>query len=73
MHVDRRTGQLLGLAWGFGWRIVAGVLLGFYLDRWAGTSPLFLVVFAIGSLIASVTELVRAASPETDSDGSGPH
>jgi len=63
---------LLGLAWGFGWRVVAGVLLGFYLDRWLGTSPLLLVVFALGSLIASVVELIRASAIDADRDGPHP-
>jgi F0F1-type ATP synthase assembly protein I len=70
--IDRHTSQLLGSAWGFGWRIAAGVLLGFYLDRWLGTSPLFLVLLAIGSLVAAVVELIRAAAPDTDRDGSQP-
>lgn len=64
MGIDRRTSQLVGLAWGFGWRVVAGVILGFYLDGWLGTSPLFLVVLAVGSLVAAVAELIRAAAPD---------
>ena len=68
MQLDRQTSQVLGLAWGFGWRVAAGVVLGFYLDSWADTSPIFLVVFAIASLIAGVTDLIRAARPETDRD-----
>ena len=68
MGIDRRTSQLLGLAWSFGWRIGAGVLLGFYLDRWLGTSPLLLVVFALGSLVAAVAELIRAAAPDASGD-----
>jgi len=68
VQLDRRTSQVLGLAWGFGWRVAAGVVLGFYLDRWAGTSPIFIVVFAIASLIVGVAELIRAARPETSRD-----
>jgi F0F1-type ATP synthase assembly protein I len=59
---------VLGLAWGFGWRIAAGMLLGFYLDRWLGISPLLLCVFALGSLVAGVAELVRAAAPDDRRD-----
>jgi F0F1-type ATP synthase assembly protein I len=61
--IDRRTSQLLGLAWGFGWRVAAGVMIGFYLDAWLGTSPLFLVVFAVGSLVAATVDLIRASRP----------
>jgi F0F1-type ATP synthase assembly protein I len=62
----------VGLAWGFGWRVVAGVILGFYLDGWLGTSPLFLVVLAVGSLVAAVAELIRAAAPDPHRDPRGP-
>lgn len=68
MRFDRRTSRVLGLAWGFGWRIGAGVLLGFYLDRWVETSPLFLFVFAIGSLVAGIAELIRAAAADARRD-----
>jgi len=64
VRIDRSTAQLVGLAWSFGWRIAAGVLLGFYLDGWLGTSPLLLVVFAVGSLVAGIVELLRAATPD---------
>lgn len=71
MGIDRRTSQVLGLAWGFGWRIGAGVVLGFYLDRWVGSSPLFLVVLALGSLVAGVAELIRAAAADARFDERG--
>ena len=71
MGTDRRTSQVLGLAWGFGWRVGAGVVLGFYLDRCVGSSPLFLVVFALGSLVAGVAELIRAAAADARLDRRG--
>jgi F0F1-type ATP synthase assembly protein I len=71
MAVDRRTSLVLGLAWGFGWRVGAGVVLGFYLDRWIGSSPLFLVVFAVGSLVAGVAELIRAGAADVRRDQRG--
>jgi F0F1-type ATP synthase assembly protein I len=64
VRIDRQTTQLLGLAWSFGWRVAAGVLLGFYLDSWLGSSPLLLVVFAVGSLVVGIMELLRAAAPD---------
>jgi F0F1-type ATP synthase assembly protein I len=47
------------------------VVLGFYLDRWVGSSPLFLVVFALGSLVAGVVELIRAAAADARRDQRG--
>lgn len=67
--LDRRTAQALGLAWSFGWRIAAGLFLGYYLDRWLGTGPLLLIVFTIGSLVVGVAELVRVTA--RPSQGSG--
>jgi F0F1-type ATP synthase assembly protein I len=53
------TAKALALAWGFGWRIAAGLVLGYYLDVWMGTSPLWLFVVTMGSFVASVTEFIR--------------
>jgi F0F1-type ATP synthase assembly protein I len=60
--LDAPATKALGLAWGFGWRIGAGLFLGYYLDRWLGTGPLLMVVFTIGSFIAGIVEFVRVAA-----------
>ena len=45
--------RLLGIGWFFAISIVGGTGLGFLLDGWAGTTPLFsLVGLAIGLLVA---------------------
>jgi F0F1-type ATP synthase assembly protein I len=59
------TAKALALAWGFGWRIVAGLALGYYLDRWMGTSPLWILVTTLGSFVASITEFIRVSRDET--------
>jgi F0F1-type ATP synthase assembly protein I len=60
------TTRALALAWGFGWRIVGGLVLGYYLDRWMGTSPLWILVATLGSLVASITEFIRVARDEAE-------
>ena len=69
------TAKTLGLAWGFGWRIGAGLLLGYYLDLWMGTSPLWLFVVTLGSFVAGVGEfirLTRASSSSRKGDAGDP-
>ena len=45
--------RLLGIGWFFAISIVGGTGLGFLLDGWTGTTPLFaLVGLAIGLLVA---------------------
>ena len=60
------SAKALALAWGFGWRIVAGVVLGYYLDRWMGTNPLWILVTTLGSFVASITELLRVSRDEAE-------
>ena len=60
------TAKTLGLAWGFGWRVVAGLVLGYYLDRWMGTSPLWILVTTLGSFVASITEFIRVSRREVE-------
>ena len=59
MTIRPETARALALAWGFGWRIAAGLVLGYYLDLWMGTSPLWLFVVTLGSFVASITEFIR--------------
>ena len=69
MSIRPETARALALAWGFGWRIGAGLVLGYYLDLWMGTSPLWLLVVTLGSFVASVTEFIRLTRAETRSSG----
>jgi len=42
----------------FGLTIVAGVLVGYYLDQWAGTAPLFTLVFTLGALAGALYRII---------------
>ena len=70
-RLDPQTTQVLGLAWGFGWRITAGLFLGYYLDRWLGTAPLLLIAFTIGSFVAGIADFLRLSSSSLPKRPSG--
>ncbi len=60
-----RRGSLLGMAFRMSTELVAGVFvgggLGWLLDRWLGTLPLFLVVFLLLGIAAGLLNAVREA------------
>jgi F0F1-type ATP synthase assembly protein I len=39
--------------------IVAGVVAGYYLDDWVGTSPLFLLVLTLGAFAGALYRMIR--------------
>jgi F0F1-type ATP synthase assembly protein I len=73
LRVDPRNAQAWGLALSFGWRVAAGVLVGYWLDGWLDTGPLFLLVFSIGALTGSIFDMLRASrtAPPGEGDGDG--
>lgn len=42
----------------FGVTIVAGVVAGYYLDEWLGTSPLLILLFTVGAFAGAVYRMV---------------
>jgi F0F1-type ATP synthase assembly protein I len=42
----------------FGTTIVAGVLVGYYLDQWLGTTPLLTMVLTVGAMFGAIYRLV---------------
>lgn len=42
--------------------IVFGFLIGYYLDKWLGTSPLFLIIFFFVGMAAGIVNVVRTAN-----------
>jgi hypothetical protein len=33
---DIGSAELMALAWSLGWRIAAGIIIGYYVDQWLG-------------------------------------
>lgn len=72
--------EIHGLHWGIrvGTEIVAstmiGLAIGFYLDRWLETRPVFLIIFAIFGIAAGFINLYHAmvvsSQPPADEDKS---
>jgi len=63
-EIGRRSGAL-GKAFRLSTELVAGVFgggaIGWLLDRWLGTLPLFLIVFLLLGIAAGLMNAVRAA------------
>jgi len=49
-----KAGRFAALGTEFGATVVAGVVLGYYLDDWLGTAPLFILLGSVGALAGSV-------------------
>jgi len=50
--------RLAAMGTEFGATIVAGVVLGYYLDGWLGTAPLFLLVVSMAAFAGSLYRMV---------------
>jgi F0F1-type ATP synthase assembly protein I len=53
-----KAGRMAALGTEFGVSIVAGVVAGYYLDDWLGTSPLFVLLLSGGAFAGSVYRMV---------------
>ncbi|HEV8676244.1 MAG TPA: AtpZ/AtpI family protein [Methylomirabilota bacterium] len=62
---DRRWIRQIGVLSGVGLTLVASTVLGlvggYYLDRWLGTSPVFLLIGLLFGIAAGFVNLFRAA------------
>jgi len=58
-------GALSAVGIAFVLAIVFGFLIGFYLDKWLGTSPLFVIIFFFVGLAAGVVNVIRTANAVT--------
>ena len=53
--------------------IIAGALIGYFADRWLGTSPFLLIIFLVIGTIAGFRSVYRLGSrPTSGSSGDGP-
>jgi len=49
---------LLGAAWGLGWRIVAALLIGGYVDGRLGSAPLLTLVLTLAAMVSGVMQIL---------------
>ena len=72
----QRSGAGLGKALELGFQIgacvVVGVGLGYYVDRWLGTDPVFLLVFMLFGFAAAIRTLLRFVQQAVPPGGSAP-
>lgn len=61
-------GALSAVGIAFVLAVVFGFLIGYALDAWLGTSPLFLILFFFIGLAAGVVNVVRTANAVTRND-----
>lgn len=53
-----KAGRFAALGTEFGVTIVAGVVAGYYLDEWLGTSPLMILLFTIGAFSGAIYRMI---------------
>ncbi len=53
-----RGGRFTAVGLEFGFTIVAGVILGYYLDGWLGTAPLFTLLLTLGALGGALYRMI---------------
>jgi F0F1-type ATP synthase assembly protein I len=66
------AGRGAEVAWEAALSMVLGALLGIWIDKRAGTSPIFLVVFVSLGLTVAVRRLLRFAKAQTAADAKAP-
>ena len=62
------AGRASEIAWEAALSMVLGAVLGMWVDKRAGTSPIFLVVFLALGLTVAVRRLLRFAKAQTAAD-----
>ncbi len=70
------SGRMLGMALRMSTELVAAVVvgagMGWLLDQWLGTMPLFLLVFLLLGMAAGFRNVIRTATEMGSNSGSGP-
>jgi F0F1-type ATP synthase assembly protein I len=56
-----------GMALSFGWRIAAGVVIGYWLDGWLYTAPIFIGLMSIAALVGAIADMLRVSRAESKS------
>jgi ATP synthase protein I len=61
-------GALSAVGIAFVLAVVFGFLIGLVLDRWLGTSPLFIIVFFFVGLAAGIVNVIRTANAVSEDE-----
>lgn len=61
-------GALSAVGIAFVLAVVFGFLIGYGLDRWLGTSPLFIILFFFMGLAAGIVNVVRTANAVSEDE-----
>ena len=64
---DIGSGQLMALAWSLGWRIAAGIIIGYYVDQWLGSAPWLTLALSITALVSGVRQMLTVLNEERES------
>jgi ATP synthase protein I len=54
-------GALSAVGIAFVLAVVFGFLIGYFLDKWLGTSPLFMILFFFFGMAAGIVNVIRTA------------
>lgn len=66
-----RAARFVGVGFEFAGTVVAGVLVGNWLDRAAGTEPLFTLVITLGATAGAVYRLIWSLNRFNSGGGAG--
>ena len=58
-----------GLALSFGWRVAAGVLVGYWIDNHFDTTPIFITILSIGALAGAIRDMIRVSNATSERTG----
>ena len=63
--------EALAVAWSLGWRIAAGIILGYYADIYLGTVPWLTLGFSLTALVTGVRSMLALLAADRPADDSG--
>jgi F0F1-type ATP synthase assembly protein I len=65
---DLGTAEVLGLGWSLGWRIAAGLVIGYYADQWLGSSPWLTLALSLAALVSGVRQMLVVLAAQRESN-----
>jgi ATP synthase protein I len=65
INLSKNNNNILGLALRISTELVAAVFvatfIGYYLDKWLGTKPIFIIILFMVGIVAGIFNVVRSA------------